>query len=272
MASATLNDRDFRRLVDLIHELTGVTIEPTKRSMIASRIRRRLRAVGLDAVSDYLDLLAESDPSGDTVLDFVDAVTTHKTSFFRTPSVWEFLADEVRNREPSDGKFRLWSAASSTGEEAYSAAMLLTDILGPHTSMPGWAIEASDVSQRTVEKASQGVYDADAKEALKTAFEGRDMSSNLVRHRDGVQVRKDVATGVRFSVHNLLEKRAALYDVVMLRNVIIYFNEADTGRVVDNALACLKPNGLLVIGESESMLARGSDLEFAGPCIYRKKS
>lgn len=272
MASRTIDDRDFRRLVDLVYELTGVTIEPTKRTMIASRVRRRLRSIGLDAVSDYLDYLSERRRDDDEVIEFVDAVTTHKTSFFRTPSIWSFLEEELRARSPEDGKFRLWSAASSTGEEAYSAAMLLTELLGPHNRTPGWSIEASDVSPRTVERAARGVYEASQREELGAVLEGHDFRPYFARHAEGVEVRKEVSGGVRFSVHNLLDPRSGLYDVVMLRNVIIYFSEVDTQRVVDNALAALKPNGLLVIGESESMLARGSDLHYEGPCIYRKKS
>lgn len=268
MQDTAICDEAFVKLVDLIYELTGVTIEPSKRSLVSNRVRRRMRALDL-SVFDYIEHVRDLPREADEVGVFVDTVTTHKTSFFRTASVWSFLQEELLREDYEGRHLRVWSAASSTGEEPYSIAMLLHRLRGTW-SQGKWRVEATDVSPKAVERASMGAYTDKAEREVSAVLPELGLASLLEGKGDARKVRREVADGVRFGVHNLLDPMPGAFDVVFLRNVIIYFSEEDTVRVVNHVMDVIKPGGLLIIGESESLLARGMQLTYEAPCIYRK--
>lgn len=271
MALTQLTDRDFTKLTGVVYDLTGVTVDDSKRSMLSSRIRRRLRALELDTFSEYITKLSNGELSADETLQFIDTVTTHKTSFFRTPSVWKFLREEFAKEEYEGRYLDVWSAASSTGQEPYSLAMMLRAIRGGLSAEAKWRVTASDVSQLTVDKAAEGRYERKDVHGANAEQPKLDVLRNFDVDGDVATVKKELKDGVKFRTHNLLDPMRGSFDAVLVRNVIIYFSESDTQKVVEQATDAVKPGGLLVIGESESLIARGGRLEYEAPCIYRKK-
>ncbi len=261
-----IDDEAFSRLTQLIWSLTGVTLEEQKRGLLSNRLRRHMRKVGVAEMSDYIRLIKSSPKSSEVVSTFVDVVTTHKTSFFRTPPIWKQLSREVTERLATAKRVDLWSAACSNGQEPYSLAMMM------RTLRPGgrWGVHATDVSAPAVERSKAGCYESTDVEAAARQWPASHVEACFDEEGSTSVIRKELKERVRFEPHNLLEPISRRFDVVLLRNVIIYFSEEDTLRVLHNALDALQPNGLLVIGESESLMSRDLPVTFESPCMYRK--
>ena len=259
--------RLFNDFVAEVYTHTGVTVEESKKSMLSSRIGRRVRALGLESPEAYLELLRGLDAAAEEIREFIDVVTTHKTSFFRTRGVWDWLEKSFADEPERWSSFDAWSCACSNGQEAYSLAM------AAHREAAGrggfrWSVTASDVSQLTVDRAKEGVYKASEVEAIQRS--GIDVGAHFTPAKnDERAVRPSLKSKVRFTQHNLLERSHKSYDIAFLRNVLIYFTDEDKEKVVQNVVSTLRPGGVLVIGESESLLQRDGDLEYAAPCIYQ---
>lgn len=265
-------DAALTSLVEEVYRRTGVEVDASKRGMVSSRLRRRCRELGLADLGEYWDLLRALDDAAEEVGRFVDAVTTHKTSFFRTRGVWDTLREDVERRALADQPVAFWSAACSTGEEAASIAMLVASIAEEHAGF-SWNVEASDVSPLAVARAADMRFSS---ERVDEAIQHRPevpVDRFFEPERDGERrLVPSLRRRLLFREHNLFDAPRRGFDVILVRNVIIYFNEADTTRVLGHCIGALRPDGLLVIGESESLTGRDSDLEYLAPCIYRKSS
>ncbi|MEM1449345.1 MAG: protein-glutamate O-methyltransferase CheR [Planctomycetota bacterium] len=265
-------DSAIASLVDQVYRRTGVEIDARKYAMVSSRLRRRCRELGLADLQEYWDLLRTLDDAAEEVGRFVDAVTTHKTSFFRTRGVWDTLREDVGRRASAGERMAFWSAACSTGEEPASIALLAASITEEHSGF-SWSVEASDVSPVAVSRASTMRFSSDQ---IERAIESRP-EIGMDRWFEGAcegdrRLAATLRRRVTFREHNLFDAPRRGFDVVLVRNVLIYFNESDTKRVLGNCIGALRPKGLLVIGESESLAGRDSDLEYVAPCIYRKSN
>ncbi len=263
------SQRLFNGFVAEVYRRTGVTVDESKKSMLSSRVGRRVRALGLGDSKEYLTLLQGLDAAAGEVREFIDVVTTHKTSFFRTSGVWEWLENNLAEEPDRWRSFDAWSCACSSGQEAYSLAMVAHRAASRRSSLP-WSIMATDVSQIAVDRAKRGIYPASEIEAIECSGSKVDTATYFDQRANGDHaVAAGLKAKVRFDQHNLIQRRSDKYDVAVLRNVLIYFTEEDKEKVVQNVLATLRPGGLLVIGESESLLRRGDGLEYLAPCIYR---
>jgi chemotaxis protein methyltransferase CheR len=269
-SNAELSGAALQEAIRTVYLLTGVSMELDKATLLSGRLQRRVRALGKRSVTQYLDDLSEGRLPAAELDNLIDVVTTHKTGFFRTASIWNFLKDEFIPRQKKAGHIDAWSAACSTGQEAYSLGMLFASQVGPGGKVP-WSVLATDVSPRCVATAQAGAYPvAQVDEALRQSQlieplalfapskEGLRKATSFLRQR------------MRFEIHNLFRQRPEKFDLVLVRNVLIYFNEADKDTVVRLACNCLRPEGILIIGESETL--RHSDLQLnnLGPCIYQK--
>ncbi len=159
-------DRDFRRVCELIHQRAGIALAPAKRDMVYGRLSRRLRVLGLRSFREYLDVLERGDDE-DEWQSFTNALTTNLTSFFREPHHFERLREELlqRRHEPT---LRLWSCASSTGEEPYSMAITACEAFG--SLQPPVRILATDVDTQVLETGARGVYPVDRVSSLEPAL------------------------------------------------------------------------------------------------------
>lgn len=249
-----------------VRRRTGVTIDPSKSSLLLSRVARRVRALNLEGPGAYLRLIEDLQETSAEIDEFLDVVTTHKTSFFRTPSVWRRLWQEF-GRDAVSRSFDAWSCACSIGHEPFSLAAVGAAAAAERPGLR-WSVLATDVSPKSVARASSDLFEDVHDPGLTEA--GFPPLDHFERTADGkMQASRVLRSRMKFQTHNLMERRSGSFDVALLRNVLIYFEEDDKRTIVENVLSTIRPGGLLVIGESESLLERDARLEYLEPCIFR---
>ena len=230
-----LCDDNLTALIALVRQHTGIAMNEHKRVLLQGRLRPRLRALGIASWGGYIERLATD---RNEVTAFVDSVTTNDTVFFRTPAVWAWFEQTfLPGWVAQQGKapLRIWSAAAATGEEAYSLAM---SCLEHQARVPGLRFEilATDISNAALATARAGAYRGRSVERFE-ADRPALFRKYLARQGDGVKVVPEVAQHVSFDQHNLLGRppRAAAFDLVMLRNVLIYFDGEHQQQVLAGA-------------------------------------
>ncbi|GAB3626778.1 chemotaxis protein [Pandoraea terrae] len=256
-------------LLGLVHRHTGISMTAKKWTLLQGRLRPRLRALALRNYRDYLALL-ENTP--DEVRNFINLVTTNETSFFRTPRVWDYFAQHYLPRwfdAHRGAVFHLWSAAASSGEEAYSAAMLCEEFRARHPSFQ-YQIHATDISSQVLASAMTGQFHGRSIDGLKAARPAM-LAKYFRASAGGYAVIPALRTHIMFSEHNLYRPLAAreAFDLALLRNVLIYFETADQECVIENVRQSLAPDGMLIVGESESLSRLKTGFAFEQPLIYR---
>lgn len=267
----SLEGASLREALALVYQLTGNTMDPDRSELLEGRLRRRVRALGLSSIRDYLKQVKSGQIDPQEEQDLVEAVTTHKTSFFRTRSVWSHLEESFLPSLPKSKRARAWSAACSTGQEPYSLGMLGLHHAG---SMYGGRLDilASDVSPVSVRHAEKGLYPCkQLNDAEKARPDWNPSKYFKAADSENVVAKAELQKCIEFRTHNLFDPpQGGPFDLVLLRNVIIYFTEADKRKVILKVCDSIPVGGLLVIGESESLGDRFPSLEYIAPCIYRK--
>lgn len=253
--------QDFERICALIHQHAGISLNPSKREMVYSRLTKRLRANHLTSFSDYIALL-ERGHAGEREA-FINALTTNLTYFFREEHHFPLLAEHVKSR---NHPVYLWCAASSTGEEAYSMAMTMADLYG--TLNPPVRILASDVDSTVLEKAMNGVYSLSQIEKLpheKFRKYFIETPANLVK------VRPEIMNMVTFRKINLLDRvwpTKGPFDAIFCRNVMIYFDKKTQFDILKKFVPLLRQDGLLFAGHSESFHHAPELFRLRGKNVY----
>lgn len=265
----SLSDACFSQFLQLTYALTGITISESRKSMLISRLRKRLVANRLTKFDDYLTLV-QTNPA-ETVL-FIDNMTTNETYFFRTPRIWSYLLDEFVPQfiRANPGRpMRLWSAAASTGEEAHTAGVLF-EAARERLSGFDYRILGTDVSSRVIDVAQKGVYAGRSIERFREAHP--DLFKRHLTGTDnaGFSVTAPIRERLRFETHNLFAQTSPSsgFDVVMLRNVLIYFTKADQERVLEKIRGTMSSNSILIIGESETLSSLSTGFKSLAPFLY----
>ena len=264
-----LHDDTFDRIASLMHEAIGLHLAPNKKSLVSSRLGPRIQRLGLDDYDQYLHLIDGDGDQGEFQM-AVDLLTTNETYFFREPAHFDLIEQELAGRPR--GPLALWSAASSFGDEAYSCAMLLSEMQQQGRIGPDWQILATDISDRVLRSAIEAVYPADRLRHVapprlqRHCLRGDGPSEGLV------QIRPELRKHVQFGQLNLCQPIEALgpFDVVLLRNVLIYFDSDTKQQVVDRVLERLRPGGLFLIGTAEGRAPSSKPLQVLGPGAFRK--
>jgi chemotaxis protein methyltransferase CheR len=253
-----LNDANFELYRELIYAESGITFTPTNRSILESRLKERLREKGIDNIKTYYDQIKSCK---EELKGFLDSITTNLTRFFRNQAHFDALEKYVipelmHNIKKVPGTIKLWSAGCSTGEEPYTIAMLLSEILPK-----AWNFEvlASDISLKCLMTAKEGFY-ADSRivgipdDYLKKHFDKVD---------GGYKVHDDIKSKIKFDYHNLKhESGHRNFDIVFCRNVIIYFDEAAQTAVINRFWDAMASKSFLFIGHSESLFGMDTKFEF----------
>ncbi|MDY7086953.1 MAG: CheR family methyltransferase [Actinomycetota bacterium] len=262
----TISHGDFRYITGVLHEQTGIWLAPGKETLVSGRLDKRIRALGLNDYSDYVRLLRDRRDEAE-LHHLINLLTTNETFFFREAQHFDYLRREVLPARRADRPFRLWSAASSTGEEAYTAAMVLADTLPAGT----WEIVGTDISTRVVERARQGLYPIEAAERIPRPMLRRFCLKGREEYEGLMTVTAELRSGVQFHRRNLIEdfRQLGRFDVIMLRNVMIYFNLETKRSLIPRLQEMLVPGGHLIIGSSESLNSIPSQLRMVEPSIYR---
>jgi chemotaxis protein methyltransferase CheR len=265
----TISDADFARFQTLLHRLAGIYLAPTKKVLLVGRLSTRLRALNLDSFADYHRLVA----SGDDALELqtmVDLLTTNETYFFREPKHFEFMTDEILPRHPRGTSFEVWSAACSSGEEPYTLTMVLTDQLGDGP----WKVTASDISTRVLDRARSGHYPMERTRGLPPEYLRKYCLKGVREQAGTFLISRELRKRVDFRQVNLVEALPSFgpFDVIFLRNVMIYFDQDTKRKVVANMLPRLKPGGWFIVGHSETLngIVEANQLKAVRPTIYRK--
>lgn len=264
-----ITDEEFSLFQRLIHRLAGISLSDAKRVLLVGRLGRRLEHHGLRSYADYYRMLV-SGRYAEEVQTMVDLLTTNETYFFREPQHFDFLRDVVRQTARDTGTFRVWSGASSSGEEAYSMAMVLAE----HAGNRPWEIFASDISLTVLAKARAGIYSLERTSGIPPAYL-RKYCLKGVRSQEGkLLIDETLRQRVRFAQVNLTEpiRGVGSFDLIFLRNVMIYFDAQTKCKVVANMLPALRANGHFVVGHAESLHGITDRLRMVRPTIYQQAS
>lgn len=267
----SLSERTFRDISDLMYEAIGLSFADNKKSLVSSRLASRIQKLGLENYEDYLEIISGTDDAGEFQM-AVDLLTTNETYFFREPQHFDFMEGELKGW--GSKPLSVWSAACSFGDEVYSIAMLLSDMQMSGRIGSEWNVLGTDISDRVLRSASQGIFPEDRLKAVSTqrlkryCLRGEEESEGLV------QIQGKVRQHVRFGMLNLCRPIEPLgpFDVIFLRNVLIYFDAATKAAVVDRVLSRLKPGGLFFIGTAEGRVACQTPLKTLIPGAFRKQA
>jgi chemotaxis protein methyltransferase CheR len=265
-AANLLNDRDFATVRQLIADYAGIKLSLQKRNMVYNRLLRRLRARGVAGFGEYLELV-QREGSGEREA-FVNALTTNLTAFFREPHHFELLLAHATARAGRRGPpLRCWSSACSTGEEAWSMAMILRE-----AECPG-EVTGTDIDTDVLQQAQGGVYRHERTAGLPVERLRRHFLRGTGANEGLVSVRPELRAMVRFGQLNLqspawpaLER----FDVIFCRNVVIYFDREFQQQLLDRLADLLVPGGLLMVGHSESFPAAHPGFRSRGRTAYER--
>lgn len=275
LAGPALADADYEFLRQLVYERSRIHLGPDKRVLVTARLAKRLRHHGLNSYGAYCDLLRS--PRGAEELQFlIDRISTNHTHFFREQKHFDFLRETVLPQwcgarcraEP----FRIWSAASSTGEEAYSIAIELAEHFAP-AAAHRWLIDGTDISTRVLEIAQRGIYDADRLRTIPADVLRRHFQRGVNQWAGHYRVKEELRRSVSFRHLNLLDGDypfTGAFDLIFCRNVMIYFDRPTQETLVRQLAEKLTTGGYLMVGHSESLSGVKHDLKLIRPAIYLK--
>ncbi|TNF59500.1 MAG: methyltransferase domain-containing protein [Burkholderiales bacterium] len=256
---------DFRRIKEMIYRKAGISLHDGKHAMVYSRVSRRLRETGHGSFSAYLDWLEHHD--GAEWQEFINALTTNLTAFFREEHHFSILADLLRSDRGR--AWRIWCAASSTGEEPYSIAMTALETLG---NTGQFEIVNSDIDTRVLETAARGIYKMDgikglSPERLQRHFmRGKGANAGLMR------VKPELQRHMGFQTVNLIHDLPFRepFDLVFCRNVMIYFDATTQRQVLERIHRVMKPGGMLFVGHAENFSDARNLFALRGKTVYER--
>jgi chemotaxis protein methyltransferase CheR len=269
MIEASITDQEFTLFQRLIYKIAGISLGDSKKILLVGRLTRRLKVYEFGTFTQYYRMLATGDHP-EELQTMVDLLTTNETYFFREPKHFEFLRDEIVRKRKSPATFRVWSAASSSGEEIYTLAMVLADSL-PNTP---WEIVGSDISTQVLAKAATGHYSLARTEGIPPEFMKKYCLKGVRSHAGTFLIAPELRKRTSFYQINLtqpVDAEIGDFEVIFLRNVMIYFDQETKAKVVNNLLPRLKSGGHLIIGHSETLNGlKIGPLDAIRPTIYRK--
>lgn len=267
MGESSITDQEFALFQRLIYKIAGISLADSKKVLLVGRLQKRLRHHQLENFGQYYRLLAGGRQPAE-LQTMVDLLTTNETYFFREPQHFDFLRDEILSTWRG-GVFRVWSAASSTGEEPYTLAMVLAE----HLAGRNWEVVGSDLSTRVLEKARLGHYPMNRNEGIPPGFLRKYCLKGVRSQAGTFLISSELRRRVAFRHLNLtlpIDRDLGLFDVIFLRNVMIYFDTETKRRVIAHLLPHLALGGHLIIGHSETLNGLDTGLVAVRPTIYRK--
>ena len=274
-----MSDREFQSFRDLVALHTGISLNDGKRSMLSSRLAKRLRSLSLATFDDYYALLTLSDPAGQELRQFINCVTTNKTSFFRESAHFDFVRREIqRRRQLGSGglvprQLSIWSAPCSTGEEAYSIAITVSEALNQASNWQA-RILASDIDTAVLGRAGRGVYQSDTIDSLPPDIKQHYFLKGRNSADGFVLVKPFLRRMIDFRRINLVEPIWSVhetFDIIFCRNVLIYFDRPTQDRLIRRLIQQLKPDGYLIVGQSEHLHWLREVVEPVSGTVYRAR-
>ena len=260
-----LSDTEFSQLQTLMRQVSGIIMADHKKQLVAGRLMKRLKALGCRNFSEYVHLLSDPGHQDERRL-AVDLLTTNETFFFREEPHFQFLRAVLADWDSRP--LRIWSAACSSGEEVYSIAMLLHELLPGRNN---WSLLGSDLCRHALETASVGIYPMSRAQAIPPEYLKRYCLKGVGELDGLLQVKPELQTNVSFRCINLNARLPAdlpTFDLIFLRNILIYFDTSGKKAIVENVLSRLKKGGGLFIGHSESLYGLDLPVTSCGSAVY----
>lgn len=266
----TAQDFDFIRR--LVLERTGIALSESKHELVYGRLAKRLRSLGLTRFSEYCEYVASHD---EELPEVVNAITTNLTSFFRETHHFDYLRSDVipalLHANAASRRIRIWSAGCSSGEEPYSIAMVVRELIPENQ---GWDVRilATDIDTNVLDRARTGIYMADRVTGIPEQYRRRYVSKGTGDEADRIRMRDEIRNLISFRRLNLIEEwpMHGPFDVIFCRNVVIYFDKTTQRRLFERYADILRPGGHLFIGHSETLYKVSERFELIGRTIYRR--
>lgn len=267
-----ITEAEFEEISALVYSESGISLTSGKKSLLVSRLSKRLRELGLESFHGYYEYVVGGGRDEEFTR-LLDLVSTNKTDFFREPKHFEFLQEVILPDLEQTKKIRIWSAGCSSGEEPYTIAMVLSDWMSERGA---WdcKILASDLSTRVLDKAAAGVYDIGTVGDLDPESVRRHFMRGRGKETDKIKVKPHLSRMIAFKRINLMAERFPIktpLDLIFCRNVMIYFDRPTQEQLVSKFHRHLKPGGYLFIGHSESLHWIANQFHYVAPTIYLKE-
>jgi chemotaxis protein methyltransferase CheR len=261
-----LTAAEFAQFQSLLRGITGIHLSDAKKTLLVARLGSRLRARKAATFSEYYKIICHPGEAEELQL-AINVLTTNETFFFREPEHFQILKDFIASLRPLPSPFRVWSAASSSGEEAYSIAMVLADVLGGGR----WDVVGSDISTRVLDRARAGLYPLERNGGIPLDYLQRFCLKGQGPQEGKLLIGKRLRQNVQFRQVNLNEAIPDLgrFDVIFLRNILIYFQDDQKRKVVEAVITRLNPHGLLIVGHSENLMGISARVRQVRPTVYR---
>ncbi len=273
-SDTALSRDDMGFIAKLVYEQAGIVIREHKEAMTRGRLARRVKALGLGSVGEYCAFLKTS-AAADEIHELINAVTTNHTAFFRERHHFDHLRKDVlprliQERSARRGRIRIWSSASSSGEEPYSIAATARDAIGNRNDLD-FRILATDIDTDILARAEAGIYPAELFERLPADVRPW-LRTEPTGNRAEVRISDELRRLLSFKRLNLIEKwpMSGPFDVIFCRNVFIYFDTPTKAAILDRFVALLQPGGFLYLGHSESLPQPHPQLRLIGRTIYER--
>lgn len=268
-----LKEKEFEKLSAFIFSNYGIKMPLAKKIMLQSRLQKRLRHLAIESFEKYIDYVF-SEKGSEEIIHMMDVVSTNKTDFFREPTHFEFLTDVILPElfERKQSSIKIWSAGSSSGEEAYTIAMVIEEYLASHSRI-NYEIYGADISTDMLQKAINGVYKMEKVFNIPEIYKKRYLLKSKDPQQKLVRVKPNLRSKVHFFRLNLMDavyKAPNDFDVVFCRNTLIYFERDTQERVINKLCTHLKPGGYFILGHSESITNMNVPLKNIKPTIFRK--
>ncbi len=270
-----LTGDDFDRLGRFIYDVCGIKMPPSKKTMLESRLQRRVRDLGMNSFARYCDYLFSAEGQAEEVVRMIDLVTTNKTDFFREPDHFVYLLETVLplwwEQHGGPGRpFRAWSAGCSSGEEPYTMAMVLQHFTEQCAGFD-YSILATDISTRVLDRGRLAVYGEERIATVPEQFRRKYLLRSRDRSEGLVRVVPELRTRVQFERLNFMVNFNVReeFDIIFCRNVIIYFDRQTQEQLIGRFLDHLRPDGHLFLGHSETLNSHNLPLKAVSPTVYR---
>ena len=274
-----MTKEEFITLRDFVYEKSGIFFAENKAYLLESRLTNRLGELGLSSFEDYYYCLKYgSDKAKNEITNLFDVVTTNETSFFRNPpqlDAFKILIQKnyLNGTASIAAPIRIWSAACSTGEEAYTLAIIMEELMQTTKQNIPYMIYATDISQKVLESAKRAVFSQYSIRNTDESFKNK----YFTEENNMFKLKENVKKNVKIDFMNLMDENTyrsyKQMDIIFCRNVLIYFDEKMKKKVIENLYECLKPKGFLTIGHAESLhnISRAfKPLVFPGTIAYQK--
>ncbi len=265
-SNQTISSATFKRVRQIIHDYCGIYMNEGKRALVQSRLSKRMRNLGVKTFEQYVDLIEKEKPQGE-FLSFVDILTTNKTSFYRENKHFEFI-ENVLYPQMKGRNVKWWSAGCSSGQEPITLAMNLLEAQQTHQSR-SVKILATDISRDVLRVAKLGVYDANKINDIPPSYLQKYFTKNNDNSFQTNSIVKNMITYGRLNL-NANWPLKGKFQMIMCRNVMIYFNRKTQEQIIGKFRDLLEPDGYIFLGHSESMNAPALGFKNVAPAVYQK--